>query len=71
MARGQIISALLFFFFILFLIQIFFVKEGFGETLYGVKKGKTRGEKCIFDPECASNTCLPFDSAEGPKYTCL
>jgi hypothetical protein len=71
MARGQIVSAFLFFFFVLFVLQVFFIKEGFEATLYGAQKGKKKGEKCIFDPECASNTCLPFDSAEGPKYTCL
>jgi hypothetical protein len=46
--------------------------EGFNtETLYGAKKNKSKGSKCMFDPECTSNTCLPYDSKYGSMFTCM
>lgn len=46
--------------------------EGFNtQTLYGASKNKPKGSKCMFDPECASNTCLPYDSKYGPMFTCM
>jgi hypothetical protein len=44
--------------------------EGFAVTLYGAEMGKQKGAKCQFDPECASNTCIPFDNKEGTRFTC-
>jgi hypothetical protein len=44
--------------------------EAFDETLYGAKKNKPKGSVCQFDPECASNICLPFNSIFGQRFTC-
>ena len=39
-------------------------------TLYGAKDGKGKGMPCEFDPECASNVCLAYNSPEGLQHTC-
>lgn len=39
-------------------------------TLYGAKDNKPKGAPCEFDPECASNVCLAYNSKEGLQHTC-
>jgi hypothetical protein len=72
--KTSLMNVFLFFLVVLLILQIFFkTQEGFenGVTLYGAKKGKPKGAECQFDPECASNVCLPFTSREGPRFTCM
>jgi hypothetical protein len=65
------IGAAIVFFVIFFVLNyIFPMTEGFDVTMYGAQKNKPAGSKCQFDPECASNTCLPYTSSDGPRFTC-
>lgn len=65
------INAAVIFFVVFFILNyVFPIAEGFDVTMYGAQKYKPRGSKCQFDPECASNTCLPFSSNDGPRFTC-
>lgn len=69
--KSQLFYTASFFIVVLILLQLFFTNyEGFDVTLYGAQKNKQKGEKCQFDPECASNTCLAYSSNEGPRFTC-
>ncbi len=71
MSRNRVKAALFFFLAVFLALQFFFPKlEGFATTLYGAEKNKQKGSKCQFDPECASNTCLAYDSKEGSRFTC-
>jgi len=71
MTRNRVKAALFFFLAVFVILQIFFPRfEGFAVTLYGAEMGKQKGAKCQFDPECASNTCIPFDNKEGTRFTC-
>lgn len=69
--KSKLAYAAIVFIVIILVIHIFFTNyEGFDVTLYGAKKDKSKGSKCQFDPECASNTCLAYTSDEGPRFTC-
>lgn len=69
--KSKLFYTATFFIVVLLVLHIFFKNyEGFDVTLYGAKKDKPKGEKCQFDPECASNTCLAYTSDEGPRFTC-
>ena len=71
MPSNRVKGALFFFLAVFILLQVFFPRfEGFAVTLYGAEKNKEKGSKCQFDPECATNTCLAFDSKEGSRFTC-